>query len=95
MSIDRLVTVYENDYGEKAYQPTLPDGTRLVYDYSASWAGEPPDPVWTKIGPVLVPSQRPVLYRSERRAHRKAAREQARRDKRQRQAFREVPGDEQ
>lgn len=96
MSIDRLVTVFENADGEKAYQPTLLGGARLYSDRTMCWNGEPPDRVWVS----AVPRNRercftPVLYRSERRAHRKAAREQARRDKRQRQVFREVQGNEQ
>lgn len=89
MSSDRLVTVYENYRGEKAYQPTLSNGTRLYDDYTACWAGESPEQAWFPVVPRSG-SFTPVLYRSERRAHRKAAREQARRDKRRRKTFREV-----
>lgn len=95
MSDGRMVTVFENAEGERAYQPTLAGGSRLYDDYTACWHREPPDRVWAG----AVPQDRlryftPVLYRSERRAHRKAVREQERLDKRNRETYREVQGDD-
>lgn len=96
MSSDPLVTVHENADGEKAYQPTLADGSRLYSDYTACWTGESSDRVWVSAVPRdRAGSFTPVLYRSERQARRKAAKEQARRDKCRRQAFREVRSNEQ
>ena len=91
---DRLVTVFENQDGQQAFQPTLPNGERLYYDYLLSGSnGCFPDRFW-----LCPPRYRfadggePVLHNSERRAHRVALREQKRRDKQERQIFREVTG---
>ena len=88
---DSLVTVFENADGLRAYQPTLPNGERLYDDYSAAWMMGGPDRVWRyPPGPEAGGKAQPVLYMSERRAHRKALREQKRRDMQKIWTFREV-----
>ena len=94
LSDERLVTVFKNQDGQLAFQPTLPSGERLYYDCSVSGMyGFFPDRVWRR-----PPRYRfaywaePVLHNSERRAHREALREQKSRDKEERRIFREVTG---
>lgn len=83
MADDQFVTVFVNYLGDKKYQPTLPDGSKLYtvygYDYSSS--------EWHPYGSGR---EEPKLYKSKSRAIRVARRRFKRKQKRKAEIYYET-----